>query len=97
MFSPANVCYLSGTGSLPMPGGPVLCCAVLCCAVLCCAVLCCVLIAAGSLPWKELMAEFWGPLEQAVSAANKVSTTQASDEGKLGLLHPAPFPPLDSA
>jgi len=50
--------------------------------VLCCAVLCCILVAAGSLPWKALMAEFWGPLEQAVTAANKVSTTQASGKRK---------------
>eukprot|EP00775_Hariotina_reticulata_P013174 gene13174-13305_t len=30
-------------------------------------------VSAGSLPWKKLMAEFWGPLERAVAAANKAA------------------------
>lgn len=34
--------------------------------------------AAGALAWKKLMREFWGPLEQAMSAAQAVSTTQVT-------------------
>jgi hypothetical protein len=49
-----------------------------CCAV--CAVSCCA--AAGALPWKELMREFWGPLEQAMSAAHGVSTSEVRGEEK---------------
>lgn len=55
------------------------------------AVLCCVgLAAAGGLPWKELMREFWGPLEQAMVAAQGVSTSQVGSAVRLQNSTPAP-------
>lgn len=65
-----------------LPLDPVSCFSVLCPpSTMCCAVSC--FAAAGALPWKELMREFWGPLEQAMSAAQGVSTSEVRGDAQV--------------